>query len=1504
MTYPRHIRIFLSSPGDVADERALALRAFERVQYDPLLRGQVTIEAVAWDKPGADTPLLATMTPQEAINEGLPTPSECDIVVVIFWSRMGTPLPGDYTKPDGTRYLSGTEWEYEDAIRAARATGRPLVVVYRRIEDVAFNPRDPQFGQRLEQWQRVEAFFAGFINPDSSIKQGFNTYQSPDDFAAKFETHLKELVKRLLDESERHVKQPPPKPADPLPLWEGSPFPGLRAFTPTDAPIFFGRGAEADSLVKRLSNPASRLIAIVGASGSGKSSLVGAGLLPRLTLNAIEGSKDWMLPAYHVPGKQWSGLRFTPGEVGDNPFMALALKLAPLVNRSAREVSADLEVDPACLNALVEVALIGRPAWAEMVVFLDQFEELFTLVNPARVVPFVKALTAAVTTPRIRVVLTLRADFYANCVEYPDLAVLLEETTYPLAAPGVGALYEMIVRPAERAGLVFEAGLVDRVLRDTGIDPGALALMAYALDELFHASDDQLLTHAEYDALGGVQGAIGKRAENTFRRLEAEVQASLPDVFREICEVDERGVAIRRRAMLKRAARTVAARRLVDALTDARLLVQSAALPQVREQPTEAVVEVAHEALLRSWGRLAAWIDDTQDELRLLRQVRLGADDWQRVGRDKSYLLTGSRLEQAARMLDGGGLSPLQEEYVRTSLSEKEREEIEHQEQQARELRLKQRVTRVLRVLVVVLVIFSIGAVGLALFALDRERGAQAALITSEVNAAQSESLRLAGEADNILQTGGNSETAALLSLRALNTAYTAQADAALAQAVDRLYTLHTFGRQGERQDNMIRIGEMYDALFLPDNRRLVTASMNSALKLWDVETGTLLATLKEGYDENWGFRQLILSPDGSYFLAAEDRMLSLWDTDTTALLRSFDVPLDSSSYAALSPPDGQWLAISSRDGVQVWDVKTGESKHTFSSIDGFDPRAIFSGDGRYLLIFDPYRPNSDGQNDLEVWDVTTGQRVVAYAYSYDYGSIHSIAAFPNAPRFLILGTDGIIRSLDAVTGKILAETSLLTGLTRGTIPIELSPDGRPFVSNIENNEGGLFDPGSMALKVRFSGHTSAITDASFSADGFVMLTGSEDGTARLWDTFSGRSLQTFTEHTMEVLKVGLSADGRYAFSLGWDWLRLWPRGQYFNPQDIHSVSYGGAVRQRFSPDGRFLYSSNDSWGILQEVESGQLFRPNTGESLSRAVFTADGKSLVVRGVEELAWLSVDDPEADPYRHWTIWPSESAASGDPTQDAERRDVASRPFDVSPDGSYVAMVQTNFETYSVYIDLRDAQTGKRLWAFENDLWTILDMAFSPDGGRLAASSYNGRVHIWEVATGELVHTLYGHSGVPYSIAWSPDGTQLATGGGDSLVLVWDTATGQALKALKGHTFNVNSVVWSQDGSKILSASADSTVRLWDAETGETLRVMAGPIHDVQSAVFGPDGKTIYIATREGTRIWDINWRDFVAYACTRVFRDLTNTEWKRYSLPDTPTCPAFGHEAKLLLEAGS
>ncbi len=439
---------------------------------------------------------------------------------------MGTPLPADWVKPEAlrylsgdefepldARYLSGTEWEYFDALQAAEAHGRPKVLVYRRTEKQLLDQDDPEFDAKRKQWKLINAFFDSFRNTDGSLRRGYNEYTAPTDFEQNFEHDLREMIKTLLEGPE---KLPPAvktssESSEP-PLWKHFPFPGLRPFTDQDAPIFFGRGHETDGLIRKLADPGNRFIAVVGASGSGKSSLVWAGLIPRLCGQAAPGIEEKSRIGAFPGSQDWEWVRFTPGEVGDNPFMALATSLKPVLERhgkAPRDVAAEIHSDADKLDQWVTRTLAGKPDWAELLLFIDQFEELFTLVAEEHCVPFIGLLARAVQTARIRIVLTVRADFYHRCIEQPMLEELLRAGSYPLAVPQSWVLREMITRPTERAGLTFEEGLPERILNDTGTEPGALALMAFALAELYEArTGDRRLQETDNSATSHEQRAV------------------------------------------------------------------------------------------------------------------------------------------------------------------------------------------------------------------------------------------------------------------------------------------------------------------------------------------------------------------------------------------------------------------------------------------------------------------------------------------------------------------------------------------------------------------------------------------------------------------------------------------------------------------------------------------------------------------------------------------------------------------------------------------------------------------------------------------------------------------------------------------------------------------------------------------------------------------------------------------------------------------------------------
>jgi hypothetical protein len=385
-----HLRVFISSPGDVADERAAARQVLTYLPKEYVFRNRVLIEEVSWDDPGAPVPMDAHLTPQDAINQHRPKPSQCDIVGVILWSRMGTPLPPTIQKPDGTPYLSGTEWEFLDAVTSAEQTGRPTTLVYRRLEEPQVGLDDPDQDSKTQQYKAVKAFFNGFRNPDGSLRRSYQTYRTTSEFQDLLERGLRELISARLDTLPKNepanekvnqgaLTQPTDMAKDIA--WQGSPYRGLEPFREEHAPIFFGRGKETDELVKRFTNPTPRVMAVIGASGSGKSSLVSAGLIPRLKAGAVPGSAQWVT------------VRFTPAESGDNPFLSIIQRLLPHLagnTEPATHLASTLQTNPTSIETLANQALKTKPSTAELLVFADQFEELFTSrVNEAYQAPFI-----------------------------------------------------------------------------------------------------------------------------------------------------------------------------------------------------------------------------------------------------------------------------------------------------------------------------------------------------------------------------------------------------------------------------------------------------------------------------------------------------------------------------------------------------------------------------------------------------------------------------------------------------------------------------------------------------------------------------------------------------------------------------------------------------------------------------------------------------------------------------------------------------------------------------------------------------------------------------------------------------------------------------------------------------------------------------------------------------------------------------------------------------------
>ncbi len=657
---PKRLQIFISSPGDVGQERLIATRVVERLQGE--FAAFVELVPILWEH----EPLRATSHFQEQI---IP-PSSTDIVICILWSRLGTRLPEQFRRSDGTLYSSGTEWEFEDALASFQERGTPDLMVYRKSSEPLASMSDEEaLLGRLAQKKALDTFIdRWFGNAQETFKAAFHNFPTPDEFERLLESHLRKLIKERLPKFSSDAEEG----TFAIRWHKGSPYRGLEAFDMEHAPIFFGRtraiGEIRDALVRHAAQGCSFLM-IFGMSGSGKSSLVRAGVLPTLTQpGVVEGVALW----------RWS--IFKPSDASDDLLYGLALallepKALPEIGMDAAELAALLREAPqravSSLHAALEKAALATqeqeqlasvPA-ARLALLVDQFEEIFTLdwLGAEERQTFVAVLSVLACSGLISIIATMRSDFYARCAEIPDLVKLKEGSgQYHLVPPTFAEIGQILIQPTRAAGLRFEVDPISGerlsdVLHDAaGKNPGALPLLQFTLDELFKSRTEKgVLTFEAYRQLGGLEGALAERAEAVFQSLSKAAQAELPGVLRALVTVDtERDSLIAaRRVMINSVVTNEARRTLIKAFIDARLLVVDEA-EGTGATAAEPVIRVAHEALLRHWPRLQEWLVGDIDFLRARTRITAEVTHWQTEDKRPDFLLReGMPLAEAENMI-------------------------------------------------------------------------------------------------------------------------------------------------------------------------------------------------------------------------------------------------------------------------------------------------------------------------------------------------------------------------------------------------------------------------------------------------------------------------------------------------------------------------------------------------------------------------------------------------------------------------------------------------------------------------------------------------------------------------------------------------------------------------------------------------------------------------------------------------------------------------------------
>jgi tetratricopeptide (TPR) repeat protein len=650
------LKIFLASPGDVAEERALAEIVFRRLADE--VSDSVHLALVIWEH----EPLFGHAGFQQQIER----PSQCDLVVSILWSRLGTRLPSDFAPKKGEPAPTGTQFEIEDALSSYAARGKPNLLIYRKIPGPQIGLGSVDFAERTQQYQALDEFCRRtFYDADGVAIVAHTVFAD----SHEFERRLSEHVRRWLD---REILSP--HGDDVRPLWRGqSPFRGLQPFEAEHQAIFFGRAEALGDLMRRIrdaesvagTEPPIRLLLVQGMSGAGKTSLFKAGLLPLLDLRPVEGIAQWLAVSLR-PSESDPAMR----EQG--PLGVLASRLFDTIPAIARlgttvgKLAESLYSRPQEAVGKIETWLAAdadrasmEPRRVRLLVYIDQLEEVFTLPDSsASADALFAALVALTQSVNIWVAATLRSDFVHRLEAYPELMKCLgRNAPYTLMPPRSDELAEMIREPARAAGLIWEqrggVTLDQELLRDAAGNPEALPLLEYTLADLYERRDGRLLRWSDYG--GGLRGALIAAADEVVEGIAGDADTAFRDVMRELVSVGEDGVAARRYASLARFPEGSESGLLLDRLVARRLCVTTD-----EGRGDGPVACLSHEALIRSWPRAQLWL---QRETSLLRvrdelardaavwEFHKRADDWLGVSPEK--LSSIRQIEQAGLLLGG-----------------------------------------------------------------------------------------------------------------------------------------------------------------------------------------------------------------------------------------------------------------------------------------------------------------------------------------------------------------------------------------------------------------------------------------------------------------------------------------------------------------------------------------------------------------------------------------------------------------------------------------------------------------------------------------------------------------------------------------------------------------------------------------------------------------------------------------------------------------------------------
>ena len=1349
------IRVFISSPGDVHEEREIARQVVQglRRRY----AAYFDLKPVLWEL----LPLQADAAFQQGVDLFLSKEHGIDVAVFILWSRLGSPLGSLIRKDDGTEYRSGTEREFDLILKAREASGgeRPHVIVYTRSDDAGFKERlrstkPSEKEQILSQKKLVESFIREeFHDAERGTNlRAYHTFNQPATFSTRLRAHLQEMLDGLCDG------------LSPDPVWDidekGPPFRGLMPFEFEHSVVFFGREDEivsARTAIQEAAKNGCAFLLITGASGAGKSSLARAGILPAISENEIDDE---------VTG--WRHAIFLPSEISTDCHAGIAAAILKAVPEIGQRISPDQfkkEFEQDIQKSITEhllpalrLASKNQKGVLRLVVLADQLEELFTVegFGSYKREQFTVILDALARSGEIWVLATVRGDFYMRCQELPVLMQMKADGSHvDVLAPKVDAIRRMIESPATLAGLSYErmekSSLADLILSEAANQNELLPLLQDLLSGLFDRRTEQgVLLVSAYRELGGISGALAKRAEETYLLQPDEIKNAFSEVLRQLVSLDEqnddgRG-AIRRWAPISSFAEGTDSRRLVDVFVQQRLLVAD------QSSKGEPCVAVVHEALLRVWPRVTAWLEENKEFLRQRARLTQALAHWKTQDSHEDYLLArGLPLAQAEDLLRRYG----------EILGEEERNFIEASQSKA--LKEIKRATRLRRMIVGVVssLVLLAGVAGVAGYLKNAEaarekKSAEARQIQAEAYY-DVHSARLAGERGNFRDA-----------LKLASKAFLRHKDFTTRSAI-----LSALKLSPERlQTSITGFGGAVTLMEFSSNGSLAVADAQGALRVVDINSSPIKIESSILFEERE--QPLILAlaysslgwkawrEDGSQ-IATNTREISVKEKQT--LLLAFQS--GGSLQAAVYPSAPMEVELSQRNDSTL--ATLGKfalpARVSALALSAEGKLAAGTSTGEVFLL-------SPGTENISI-SPPNGKKISSL--SWEKGGDGRLAAGGLDGNLMVFQIQAEIK-----THKRLLESKITC--------VEWSPAGGYLAASRSDGGVTLLNFSSLeepTLVAELKGHSGPALSLAWNEDSKILASGGEDGAVCIWSPFGwpGPFKSVATKRDLRSLSV--SPDGNLLAVGSNEGMLL-----FFNAESLVQNSEIMAEQSMISAldwnSKSELLASGDSYGSIR------IWKPSQNEPVQTYKVPVQTEDNTIWRVK---WSA--DPQLLAYS------SHSGLVELINTTSNEQSLVGRLADLGlglawkPEGTQIAVGSTDGLIRIWNTSAKEAEPlviPKESLAHKDSIGSI---AFSKNGTCMASCGNDGIVAIWNSSDWSLKARTTPVNNYLEDLAFSPEGSLLAAVGADGYLRVWqnDASPWFAIEMSKDHLWNVD---WNPNG----------------------------------------------------------------------------------------------------------